>query len=65
MAGRAARWDGPQIHTKIIGPHEPLPHAHVYVPRSVPSLSVSNIESTAALISHVLSLSMADVALIK
>jgi hypothetical protein len=22
----AARWDGPQIYTKIIGPHEPLPH---------------------------------------
>jgi hypothetical protein len=22
----AARWDGPQIHTKIIGPHETLPH---------------------------------------
>jgi hypothetical protein len=35
------------------------------VSRSVPSLSVSNIESTAALISHVPSLSMPDVALIK
>jgi hypothetical protein len=35
------------------------------MPRSVPSLSVTNIESTAALINHVPSLSIADVALIK